>query len=164
MENPRSTRGSASAGEVERILDQLYRAFEGDAWHGPPVRELLRDVAAKKAAARPAVGNHSIWELVLHIIAWQRAVVRRLAGEELIKLPADENWPVVVDASEPAWERAREDLTMSYRQLHDAIARLADSWLSETVPGKDYSVYVMLHGVIQHDLYHAGQIALLKNA
>src|SRR5438128_1998971 len=91
MENPRSTGGSASAGEVERILDQLYRAFEGDAWHGPPVKELLRDVGAKKAAARPVAGSHSIWELVLHMIAWQRAVVRRLAGEELIKLPADEN-------------------------------------------------------------------------
>jgi len=60
--------------------------------------------------------------------------------------------------------RIRGVRSLSHRQLHDTIARLADSWLSETVPGKDYSVYVMLHGVIQHNLYHAGQIALLKKA
>jgi uncharacterized damage-inducible protein DinB len=149
---------------VDRILDQLHRAFEGDAWHGTPVKELLRDLPAKKAAARPIAAGHSIWELVLHMIAWQRVVVRRLAGEALLKLPADENWPAIPDTSEDAWVRAREDLTLSHRQLHDTIARLADSWLCETVPGKDYSVYVMLHGVIQHNLYHAGQIALLKKA
>jgi uncharacterized damage-inducible protein DinB len=148
--------------EIQRILDQLDRAFQGDAWHGPSVRKLLENVSGKHAAAKPVPGGHSIWEIVLHMTTWQDVVRRRLAGEKIGDLPPELDWPSVPDTNEMTWRRAVEDLIQSKQNLHQTISRLSDQRLGDPVAGKDYSVYVMLHGVIQHNLYHAGQIAVLK--
>ncbi|MGH8068274.1 MAG: DinB family protein [Candidatus Entotheonellia bacterium] len=150
--------------EIQRIEDQLRRAFEGHAWHGPAVRELLADVTAAKAAGRPLPSAHSIWEIVLHMATWERVVRRRLQGEAVADLPTAEDWPPVRDSSEAAWHRAIDDLEQANHDLCDTMARASEARLAEMVPGKDHSVYVMLHGIIQHDLYHAGQIAVLKKA
>ena len=148
--------------EVKRISDQLRRAFEGEAWHGPAVRELLANVTAEQAAMRPLAAAHTIWEIVLHIAVWESVVCRRLAEEKIKALPPEQDWPAVGRVSEAAWEKTLEDLERGHLLLRQAIARLTDDRLSEAVPGKEYTVYVMVHGVIEHDLYHAGQIALLK--
>jgi len=150
--------------EIPRIEDQLRRAFEGHAWHGPAVRELLADMTAAKAAGRPLPNAHSIWEIVLHIATWERVVRRRLQGEAVADLPTEEDWPPVRDSSEAAWRRAIDDLEQANHDLRDTMARASEARLAEMAPGKDHSVYVMLHGIIQHDLYHAGQIAVLKKA
>jgi uncharacterized damage-inducible protein DinB len=150
--------------EIQRIEDQLRRAFEGNAWHGPAVRELLADVSAARAGARPLSTAHSIWEIVLHIAAWEGVVRRRLQGEAVADLPSEQDWPPVRDSGEAAWRQAVHDLEQAHRALHEAIARSNEAHLADTVPGKDHSVYLMLHGIIQHDLYHAGQIAVLKKA
>ena len=150
--------------EAHRIEDQLRRAFEGNAWHGPSVRELLVDVTAKSASARPIVGAHSIWEIALHIATWDEVVRRRLEGEMIVDLPPEVDWPTVRDTSEEAWRKTVQDLERSHRALREAIARLDDARLAQGVPGKRHSVYIELHGIVQHDLYHAGQIALLKKA
>ena len=149
--------------EVERIQEELKRAFEGEAWHGPAVLELLRDVTAHQAAARPLAGAHSIWELVLHIAAWESAGRRRLEGDRA-QLSDEENFPPVNDTSEAAWQQTIEALKNGHRELRDAINRLDESRLDEPILDGMRSVYITLHGVIQHDLYHAGQIALLKKA
>jgi uncharacterized damage-inducible protein DinB len=151
------------ASEVERILGELQRAFEGDAWHGPAVLELLTDVTVEQAAARPIAGAHSIWELVLHIAAWESAGRRRLEGDRA-DLPDEENFPPVNDPSEAAWQQTIELLKAGHRRLRDAISRLDESRLDEPVMDGMRSCYITLHGVIQHDLYHAGQIAILKKA
>jgi uncharacterized damage-inducible protein DinB len=148
--------------EIARIQDQLQRAFDGNAWHGPALSALLADVTAGQAAARPIAGAHSIWELVLHIIAWERVVVRRLSRETVVDLPEAENFPTVRDARETAWEKTRRELARAHQELKGKIGTLEESGLDATVAGQRYSVYVMLHGVIQHNLYHAGQIAILK--
>lgn len=149
-------------GEVERIAEQLRKAFEGEAWHGPSVRELLASTTRGQAAKRLIPGAHTIWEIVLHIGVWESVVRRRLSGESITDLAPEEDWPLVRDVSEPAWKKALEDLEQGHLQLRQSITQLTDERLGETVPGRDYPVYVMLHGIIQHDLYHAGQIALLK--
>ena len=149
------------ASEVERIRGELQRAFEGEAWHGPAVLELLRDVTAQQAAARPIADAHSIWELVLHIAAWENAGRRRLEGDRA-ELPDEENFPPVNDTSEAAWQRTIAELKIGHSKLCDAIAGLEESSLDEPILDGMRSVYITLHGVIQHDLYHAGQIALLK--
>jgi len=151
------------ANEGTRIQEQLQRAFAGRAWHGPSILELLADVDAVKAAARPIAGAHSIWELVLHIAAWNKAAVRRLNGDRA-DLNDDENFPPVVDTSEEAWHQTIESLKRAHRELHFAIGDLDDARLDEPIISGMSSVYGTLHGVIQHDLYHAGQIALLKKA
>jgi len=149
------------ASEVERIRGELQRAFEGEAWHGPAVLELLRDVNAQQAAARPIAGAHTIWELVLHIAAWENAGRRRLEGDRA-ELPDEENFPPVSDTSEAAWQQTIEALKIGHSKLCDTIAGLEESSLDEPILDGMRSVYITLHGVIQHDLYHAGQIALLK--
>jgi len=149
--------------ETERIVDQLKRASEGDAWHGPSVIHLLEGITAQHAAARPIKSAHSIWEIVLHIAAWERAGLRRLQGDRA-QLPADEDWPPVVATDEAAWEQTRKALKQGNDELRKAISLIDDSRLDQPiVPGMS-TVYVTLHGVIQHDLYHAGQIAILKKA
>ena len=148
--------------EVERIADQMRRGYDGDAWHGTPLRKLLEGVTAARAAYRQRPGLHSIWELVLHLVAVKRMVVRRLGGTPTELTPAEE-WPPVADTSEPAWQATLAALDAGRAALLAAVEALDDSRLDEPVPGKDYVVYVMLHGDLQHDLYHAGQIALLKN-
>jgi uncharacterized damage-inducible protein DinB len=149
--------------EVQRILDQLKRAYDGEAWHGPSLREVLVDVTAEQAAARPLPNAHTIWELVLHITAWENAARNALAGEPLHVSEA-ENFPAIADTSEAAWRDALAALEAGHHALRDALARLTDADLDTVALGRTYSVYFLLHGVVQHDLYHAGQIVLLKKA
>lgn len=149
--------------EANRIQRQLERAFAGTAWHGPSVMELLADVDAAKAAARPIAGAHSIWELALHIAAWNKGAARRLAGDRA-ELSDEEDWPPVNDTGDEAWRRTLELLRDNHRELYDAIGRLDDARLDQPIVDGMTSVYGTLHGVIQHGLYHAGQIAILKKA
>ena len=149
--------------EVARIQDQLRRAFEGDAWHGPSVLQLLADINAADAAARPITNAHSIWELVLHIAAGDRAVANRLAGGRG-EVTEGENFGPITETSGGAWQTAIETLRAAHRELHDAIGMVDESRLDEPIGEGMSSVYIQLHGVIQHDLYHAGQIAILKAA
>jgi uncharacterized damage-inducible protein DinB len=150
--------------EIKRIKSQLRRAFEGEAWHGPSVMELLKDVTADQAAAHPLAGAHSIWELALHIATWERFVRRRIVEATELEPTDEENFPTVLDTSDAAWRAAIEGIKRNHAELLETVAGVDDARLAEIVPGKPYSVYFMLHGVIQHDLYHAGQIALLKKA
>ncbi len=150
--------------EAARIADQLRRAFDGEAWHGDSLFEILEGVTAARAAARPIKGAHTIWELVLHIAAWDGAVLRRLGGAA-VELSDAENFPPVTDASEAAWRRALAEVRRVHEKLVAAVAACPDSRLDEIVPGKEgahHTFYYMLHGVVQHELYHAGQIAILK--
>jgi uncharacterized damage-inducible protein DinB len=150
--------------ESARIADQLRRAFDGSAWHGDSVLEILNGVPAAQAAARPIKGAHTIWELVLHIAAWDDAVRRRMTGAA-VKLSAAKNFPPVVDTSEAAWAKTLEQVRRVHEELIAAVEKFPEKSLRKQVPGKKgahYNFYYMLHGVVQHELYHAGQIALLK--
>ena len=151
--------------EIDRILDQLKRAFEGGAWHGPSVKEVLVGVTAAQAHARPIANAHNIWELVQHIAVWEDVGRRRLAGDPAeVPISSTEDWPPADDASEAAWDRAKAALDRGHQALVDAISRVSESRLDEPILEGKSTVYVTLHGVIQHDLYHAGQIAILKKA
>lgn len=149
--------------EIDRIQDQLKRAHEGGAWHGPSLQEILKGISASEASARPVPNAHSIWEIVLHIAAWEGAGRRRLQGDRA-QLPREEDWPRISDTSDGAWQHALTKLDESYRLLRDEISRLKEDRLDQPVLSGMSSVYVTLHGVIQHDLYHAAQIAILKKA
>ena len=150
--------------ETTRIADQLRRAFAGGAWHGPAVLKLLAAVDAATAAAHPIPNAHSIWELVLHIAAWDGAVNRRIVGGKSLNLRSAQNFPPVKDKSPTAWREAVAQLKRAHQELLTTVSKMSDRRLHERVPGKNYNIYSMLHGVVQHELYHAGQIALLKKA
>jgi uncharacterized damage-inducible protein DinB len=152
--------------ETARLADQIRRAFEGDAWHGDSVLELLKGVDARIAAAHPIKNAHSIWELVLHVAAWDDAVRLRTGGTA-VTLSDAQNFPPVKDSSDGAWRKAIEHAKLAHNELAQAVAAFPDSRLQEQVPGKTeryYNFFYMFSGIVQHELYHAGQIALLKKA
>jgi uncharacterized damage-inducible protein DinB len=151
--------------EIDRIRDQLKRAYEGGAWHGPSVKEVLNGVTAEQAHSRPLENGHTIYELVRHIAVWEDVGRRRLEGDPAeIPISSPEDWPPVDDPSEAGWEQAKKALERGHQALVSAISRVPESRLDEPIMEGKSSVYVTLHGVIQHDLYHAGQIAILKKA
>jgi DinB superfamily len=151
--------------ECLRIADQLQRALAGDPWHGPSLKELLDGITAERAEARPVASVHSIWELALHIELWARIADEALKGVPMPKLYGTEkDWPVVTDKSSQAWSATRTQLFQTGQALAKSIAAFSDERLSETVPGRNYDFYYLLHGIVQHSLYHGGQIALLKRA
>lgn len=152
---------------LERIQERLHRSFDGIAWHGPAVMSLLANVTPAEAAAHPVAGVHSMWELVLHMAVWKRVVRRRLEGERINDLPPHEDWPPVTDTSESAWRHAVEELRRTHRELVQAVAKISDSRLDDPLVGEGtttYSIDTTLNGIIEHDLYHAGQVAVLKRA
>jgi uncharacterized damage-inducible protein DinB len=152
--------------ETTRLADQIRRAFDGEAWHGDSVLELIANVDAKTAAAHPIKGAHSIWELLLHIAAWDDAVLRR-AGGTAAEPSDEENFPPVNDVSEAAWRKTVERVKQTHDALVKGVAAFPDARLQEQVPGKSekyHNYFYMFSGIVQHELYHAGQIALLKKA
>lgn len=150
--------------EIQRISSLFQRAYGGSAWHGPALRDLLSDVSAGDAAARPVPGAHTIWELVLHIVAWQDFVSNALEQGTAADPDASVNWPEVTDTSDAAWQAALDELRLSQKRLREAIEAFPEDRLGDVVPEKTYRFGLMLYGVVHHDLYHAGQIALLKRA
>jgi len=156
--------------EITRIVDELEREHAGDAWHGTPLRQLLADVDETQAAWRPYEGVQTIWELVLHVTAWKNEVRRRLGGAPA-GLPREGDWPAAPPAGPLAWRQAVDTLEDAHQALVAAVLRLAPASLHaptndprDRETGRGVSYYVMLHGIAQHDVYHSGQIALLKKA
>ncbi len=147
--------------EVENLLDELKRIQEGDAWHGLALRQILAGVTAEKAAGRPADGSHNIWELVLHISAWEEVFCDRLDGHQKNE-PAEGDFPPMHQASEEAWKQVQADLEKAHERIIRAVSALTDADLNKTVVGKDHTIGFMLHGLVRHHVYHAGQIGLLK--
>ncbi len=151
--------------EVERLTDQMRRAFEGDAWHGPSVLEVLDSVDAALAVARPLPQAHSIWDIVLHLIGTQRLLLRRLDGDgSALELSPEEDWPPVARESAEAWSHTQRLFQDLERQVRDGVAALSDERLEEPLIPGGSSAYVTFHGHVQHTLYHAGQINLLKQS
>jgi hypothetical protein len=144
--------------ESQRIADQLHRAFFGVAWHGPCVKDTLAGVTAEAADAHPLQGVHSIWELVHHLNAWIVEVNATLRGKEYESMKGEKDWPPVTDTSSAAWDRALSTLERSETSIEETMRDFPPEKLGEG----DRSYYHIAHGIVQHNLYHAGQIALLK--
>jgi len=156
------------ATEISRIIDELSREHDGDPWHGSPLLQILAGLPATQAAGRPLTDGHSIWEIVLHMTAWKNEVRRRLSGAPAAD-PEEGDWPEVGDVTDERWHDAQARLQRAQQQLISAIRELPEERLYEPTKdprnratGTGVSSYVLLHGIVQHDVYHAGQIAILK--
>ena len=149
---------------IASLLAQLDEAFEKASWHGPNLRGALRGLSAEQAAWRPAPGRHSIHELCVHAAYWKYAAWRRLTGEKRGTFArAGSNWfPTPSPVSEAAWRKDLALLAVCHRRLRDAVSRLSDGDLERRTPGGKETIGRLVRGVAAHDLYHAGQIQLLK--
>jgi hypothetical protein len=146
--------------EIENLLSLLRNTFEKDAWHGPSVKEVLRDINANQAFKR-LEHTHSIIELVGHMTTWRVFVIKKLEGKIDYKVGDDQNFPASKD-----WTNVLNDLFISQDKLLEQLKSFPGPRLSEVVPHGSYryTFFTLLHGIIHHDLYHIGQIALIKKS
>jgi len=155
---------------MDRIKEQMERAFKAEAWCGSSLQEALAGVTAERAAARPVANAHNVWEIVLHVAAWKGAISQRLIGQ-YVALPDEGDWPTVAETTPAAWQETLTLLEERHAQLQSVVETLTDGQLDDILgreqdrtTGSGVTHYVTLHGILQHDLYHAAQITILKKA
>ena len=144
------------------IADQLSRTFDGQAWHGDSLMRLLSDIDAHHAAKKSLQNIHSIWEIVLHLIAWEQVAVKCLQGQPYTMIHEEDDWPPVRPADAEAWHTTVQLLADNTSTLTSLIADFQEQQLHDQVPGQTFTYYQLFHGLVQHNLYHAGQIGILK--
>lgn len=151
--------------EISRIIYLLEQTYGGNPWHGSSISHTLENVAASQATARPIPHCHTIGELVKHVTAWRIFALEKLRGNAAYDIATPEqDWPPVGAINQTGWQQSLAELSASQGQLLETLSLVNDEKLRETVPGREYDFYFLLHGIIQHDLYHLGQMALLKKA
>lgn len=153
---------------ADQIVAALRRAHDGDPWHGPSRAMLLDDVGPEIAAWHPGAGAHSIWETVLHMRSWTREVERRLRGGAPAE-PVDGDWPATGAATAAAWREALASLDAAHASLVDAVLATPEATFARRVAatpvnpaGSGVSYRTMLLSLAEHDIYHSGQVSLLK--
>jgi len=149
---------------AKRLAKHIERTITGPMWHGPALAQVLESVTHEQAAQRPIRSAHTIWEIVLHVAAWAEIARARLHGQRTGDPTADEDWPPVGATNLDDWRVAVERLGVSHRLLADDARELSDEALDGPVRGADYSVDVLLHGVVEHGTYHGGQIMMVRKA
>ncbi|MEW5796942.1 MAG: DinB family protein [Candidatus Zixiibacteriota bacterium] len=151
--------------EVQRIQVQLRRSIEGGAWHGPSLNDVLKGITPIQAVSRPIPEVHSVWEILLHTIVWIDVIRARLGGKPVRDLPQAKDWPPQPSKpSAKAWKAAQSKLAKAYKALSADIGTLNDDCLDRPILKGFSTTYKSLHGVVEHILYHAGQIAILKKS
>lgn len=149
--------------QIRIVLRLLDEAYDRRSWHGPNLRGSLRGITAKQAGWRPAKNRHSIRELALHAAYWKYVVRRRLLDEQRGSFPvAGSDWFERPDKGEKAWKADLQLLEKTHRSLRNAVSRLDDSSLRRRPFPRSVRTLDLLIGVAAHDLYHAGQIQLIK--
>ena len=158
------TRSRGSDSRIELLLEVLDQAFDRRGWHGTTLRGSLRGVTPDEALWRPARGRHNIWELAVHAAYWKYAVRRRLAGDatgSFARKPS--NWPEVpTTADARAWKLDIHLLEAEHRLLREVVRALPPAKLEAHSPQGVWTNAEEIHGVAAHDLYHTGQIQLIK--
>jgi uncharacterized damage-inducible protein DinB len=155
--------------ECLRISEQIRRAFEGKAWHGPSLAEALEGVTPQQASAHPVEAGHSIWELALHIEGWTRIASAAIDGKPMPEWPMPEasaflDWPPAPQPAQEAWQKTVANVVAAGKELAARVSKFQDLHLQRIVPGRKYDFYFLFHGIAQHAIYHGGQITLLKRA
>lgn len=145
--------------ETTRIKGLIADLYNGHPWIEVTVLDTLKEISAEQAAARVGPLN-SIWEILNHMISWRRNVLRRIQGETLVT-PADNYIVPIEDSSDAAWKRTLAELDQTQAQWLDYLSGMDDSDLEKSYPVNGMSYALHIHGIIQHDAYHLGQIVLL---
>ncbi|MFO0977411.1 MAG: DinB family protein [Planctomycetaceae bacterium] len=154
------------ADSIDLLIRILNEAFDRKSWHGTNLRGSIRGLDVQQASWRPQPERHNIWEHVLHCAYWKYTVRRRLTGEKRGSFALKgSNWferPTATDRSESSWKDAVDLLTENHRQLLASIQELSSDQLNKPAAGGDTSILTLVTGIAAHDIYHAGQIQLLK--
>jgi uncharacterized damage-inducible protein DinB len=149
--------------DVQRVLRQYDQVMNGPAWHGDPIYEILGGISAKVAAARPIANAHTIWEVVGHMTFWEEVATRRLAGLRA-GLEEERNFPSAPETTNANWQKTLDQFRASNHAFREALQKFDPARLDELSAAGKRSFYEEAHGLIEHHVYHAGQIALLAKA
>jgi uncharacterized damage-inducible protein DinB len=144
--------------EAKHIAEQILLSWQGPAWHGPCLRELLSDVTEEVATRKPASGGHSIREIAQHIASWENAAMGAIGGTPM----PDDSWPDDWPESGASWSVVSEELRFVTALLAERVRQMPSDQLDAVVPGREYSFRFLLNGIPQHNAYHGGQLALLR--
>jgi uncharacterized damage-inducible protein DinB len=149
---------------IPQLLFLIDSAYDRASWHGPNLRGSIRGVTPPQAAWRPAAGRHNVWELVVHAAYWKYVAWRRMTGAKRGSFPLDgSNWMTrPQDTTTKAWKADVQLLEETHRTLRQAVAALGPADLPRRPKGSKVSNLALVTGIAAHDLYHAGQIQLLK--
>jgi len=152
------------ATETKRIYDLLQRDWNGPMWHGPNLSEVLNGIDWQKAFAKPGAGSHNIYELVRHMSCWRKFVLEHLNGntDYKVELNSETDRPTQYEKTEASWKEALAELDKNQADLLEAFQNFDEQLLNNPVPGKKFNWYTFIHGLIHHDIYHSGQISILK--
>lgn len=148
------------ATEIDRIVRLIEKSFDKQPWYGSSIMTILGGIKPE-IVSQKVNDTHSIIELVLHMVSWRIFVIKRLNGDHDFQVTDEFNFP-----KPETWEEAVNKLQLSQQELIKAVKKFPEERLGEICPSKEhkYTYYTLLHGIAQHDVYHLGQIALLKKA
>ena len=151
-------------GEIDLLLSVIDDAYSGRSWQGPNLKGSIRGLSAEEAAWRPRPGRHNIWELVMHAAYWKYAVRRKLLGEKRGSFPCKgSNWFIrPQEPTDVAWKEDCRMLDENHRIFRQAIASLDPRILDRTLAGSKFKYARLIYGAAAHDIYHTGQIVLIK--
>jgi hypothetical protein len=148
---------------LDMLLDVVDQGFDRQSWHGPNLRGSIRGVTHRQAVWRPRPERHNIWDHVLHAAYWKYTVRRRILGERRGSFPIKgSNWIKPRETTAAAWRRDVQLLVETHESMRAAIADVASTQLPKRLPGSKATYFFTISGVAAHDVYHAGQIQLLK--
>lgn len=155
--------------ERDRLLDSLRRVHDGTPWHGPSRADVLRDVTAAEAAYRPSADAHTVWEIVLHMRSWTEEVLKRAQGS-VPGEPEHGDWPAMPSPHNDAnWRATLTSLNEAHAALLRFVAAMPESKRATLVadrpddaPESGITQRAMIRSLAEHDVYHTGQLALLK--
>lgn len=147
--------------DIQSYINQLQNVYSGEAWYGKCVREILDDVASEIAFKEPAPDSHSIAALLSHMLYWRELVIARLNGDVNFAVDQDQSfqWRTLLPDGEENWEALKTRFHDSHERMIAALQAREESFLENIVAARSYNFHVLLAGIVQHDIYHAGQIA-----
>lgn len=146
--------------EIQYISRMLKEAYDGEPWHGRSIKSLLEEVTPAVGLRKPGANSHSIAELVYHMVTWRDFTISRLQpdGKELTYFE-ENDWRKLDLHDETTWHHGLRLLEESQQRLLAVLEQFQDSILAEKVAERKYDFRFLLYGIVQHDVYHAGQIA-----
>lgn len=152
--------------EIKTLVRTLKDIYDGESWYGESIIYNIQNISSEQAFYRPIPEAHSIAELIAHMTAWRQLLLKRLQGDTLFSVEQEDsfNWKRIDPNPETAWKSLLRALDDNQTQLLAALETKEDAFLNETVAQRDYAFRVFIRGIIQHDIYHLGQIVLLAKA
>lgn len=148
--------------EIEFLVDQLRTTFNGDSWHGPNLVKTLDGIDLYDAGTRYLADRHTIWELTNHITYWLDEVYKSVKDVTALNHEGND-WPEM-GTTEAEWTQSLSRVEEVVNMLIDELVSWTNEGLARPVPGSNFTFKQMLHGLIHHNLYHSGQINILKKA